>query len=179
MKKETRTNSLRARSNSDALASRVADGAKDAGHEVETISLKGKKINFCLGCMVCQKTKKCVQKDDAPQIAEKIKSADALVFVTPIYYYEMSGQLKTLLDRMNPLYGGDYRFRRVYLLSVAADDADFTPERAENGLKGWIECFEKAQFSGARFFGGITDQGEAAANAEALEEAYEFGKSLE
>ena len=45
-----------------------------------------------------------------------------LVFVTPIYYYEMSGQMKTLLDRLNPLYPSDYKFRNVYMLSVAADD---------------------------------------------------------
>ena len=106
------TTSLRFRSNSDILAEKVIEGAKDAGHDVETISLKGKTINFCKGCLACQKTQKCVIKDDAVEIAEKVKEAETLVFVSPIYYYEMSGQMKTLLDRMNPLYAADYRFRR-------------------------------------------------------------------
>ena len=98
------TTSLRARSNSDILAERMIAGARDAGHEVEQISLKGKEIRFCIGCLSCQKTQKCVLKDDAVWITEKVKNADTLVFVTPIYYYEMSGQMKTLLDRMNSLY---------------------------------------------------------------------------
>ncbi|MBR6051751.1 MAG: flavodoxin family protein, partial [Clostridia bacterium] len=116
------TTSLRAKSNSDVLAERLLAGAKDAGHDVEMISLKGKTIKFCIGCLACQKTQQCVLKDDAVAIAEKVKNADTLVFVTPIYYYEMSGQMKTLLDRMNPLYPSDYKFRKVYLLSVAAED---------------------------------------------------------
>ena len=103
--------SLRAKSNSDILTEQLINGARDAGHEVEHISLKGKELGFCIGCLACQKTQKCVLKDDAVWIAEKVKSADTLVFVTPIYYYEMSGQMKTLLDRMNPLYPSDYSFR--------------------------------------------------------------------
>ena len=87
--------SLRAKSNSDILAERLIAGANDAGHEVEYISLKGKEIKFCIGCLACQKTQRCVQKDDAVEIAEKVRNADTLVFVTPIYYYEMSGQMKT------------------------------------------------------------------------------------
>ena len=84
--------SLRAKSNSDILAERMIAGAKDAGHQVEHISLKGKALNFCIGCLACQKTQECVLKDDALWIAEKVKNADTLVFATPIYYYEMSGR---------------------------------------------------------------------------------------
>ena len=89
------TTSLRAKSNSDILAEQMAAGAKAAGHQVECISLKGKTIEFCRGCLACQKTQKCVLNDDAVAIAEKVIDADTLVFVTPIYYYEMSGQMKT------------------------------------------------------------------------------------
>ena len=170
--------SLRAKSNSDVLTERLIAGARDAGHAVEHISLKGKEIKYCIGCLSCMKTQRCVQKDDAAEIAEKVKQADVLVFATPIYYYEMSGQMKTLLDRMNPLYGTDYRFRRVYLLSTAADSAPGTDERAVNGLQGWIECFEKAEFGGALFCGGLNEPGEAANSSDALERAYAFGKAL-
>ena len=118
------TTSLRAKSNSDRLAEELIRGARDAGHEVELVSLKGKEIRFCIGCLSCQKTQKCVLKDDAVRIAEKVKEAETLVFATPIYYYEMSGQMKTLLDRLNPLYPSDYKFRKVYMLCVAAEDGD-------------------------------------------------------
>ena len=172
------TTSLRTKSNSDILAESLIKGAQDAGHEVEHISLKGKELKFCIGCLACQKTQKCVLKDDAVWIAEKVKNADTLVFSTPIYYYEMSGQMKTLLDRMNPLYPSDYKFRKVYMLSTAAEDEAYVPEKAVSGLKGWVDCFEKAEFAGSLFCGGISDSGEAAGKKAELEEAYQFGKML-
>ena len=171
--------SLRAKSNSDILTEQLIAGAKDAGHEVEHISLKSKKIAFCIGCLACQKTQKCVIKDDAVEIAEKVKSADTLVFATPIYYYEMSGQMKTLLDRLNPLYPSDYRFRKVYMISTAAEDEEYVPEKAVSGLQGWVDCFEKAEFAGSLFCGGISDPGEADRKDTEKNEAYQFGKALE
>ena len=170
--------SLRANSNSDLLTERLIAGAKDAGHEVEHVSLKGKELKFCIGCLSCQKTQKCVLNDDAVLIAEKVKNADTLVFATPIYYYEMSGQMKTLLDRMNPLYSSDYRFRNVYMLSVAAEDEAATPEKAVSGLQGWVDCFEKAELAGSLFCGGINDAAEAAHKAAEQQEAYDFGIAL-
>lgn len=89
---------------------------------MERISLEGKTIGFGKGCLACQKTQECVIKDDAVNIAKKVKNADVIVFVTPIYYYEMSGQMKTLLDRLNPLYQSDYSFRKVYLIATTADN---------------------------------------------------------
>ncbi len=172
------TTSLRAKSNSDIFAERMIAGAKDAGHDVEHISLKGKTIKFCIGCLTCQKTQKCVLKDDAAEIAEKAKNADTLVFATPIYYYEMCGQMKTLLDRLNPIYPSDYRFRKVYMLSTAAEDEEYVPEKAVSGLKGWIDCFEKAEFAGSLFCGGISGAGEANGYPAKLEEAYVFGKQI-
>lgn len=173
------SSSLRAKSNSDILAEKIVLGARDAGHDTEHISLKGKQIGFCLGCLACQKTQKCVIKDDVSAIAEKVKNADTLVFATPIYYYEMSGQMKTLLDRLNPLYPSDYKFRKVYMLSVAAEDEDYVPVKAVSGLQGWIDCFEKAEFAGSLFCGGLSEPGEAGAKEEELNEAYIFGKALE
>ncbi len=172
------TTSLRIGSNSDILAARMIEGAVDAGNDVERIDLRGKRLSFCTGCLACQKTQKCVINDDAAAIAEKAGNADSIVFVTPIYYYGMSGQMKTLLDRMNPLYTTDYRFRKVYMLSTAAEDEEDTPEKAVTGLRGWVDCFEKAELAGTLFCGGVSDPGEAAGKTEELEEAYEFGKKL-
>ena len=78
--------SLRANSNSDKLAQEFAEGAKQAGHEVEYISLRGKKIAFCLGCLACQTKGECVIKDDALPIAEAVLHADVVAWATPIYY---------------------------------------------------------------------------------------------
>ena len=96
--------SLRTGSNSDMLANQFIEGAKAAGHEVEKISLAEKDIKFCKGCLACQKLGKCVIKDDTNDIMQKVLNADVVCWATPIYYYEMSGQMKTLIDRMNALY---------------------------------------------------------------------------
>lgn len=169
--------SLRRGSNSDALADEFVRGAKDAGHEVEKISLRGKVISFCIGCLSCQKTLKCAIADDAPAIVEKMHDADVICFATPIYYYEMCGQMKTLLDRANPLYASDYHFRDIYMLSSAAEDEVSTPTRAESGLTGWIDCFENARLAGTVFAGGVNAIGEIAGH-KALEEAYAMGKGV-
>lgn len=169
--------SLRGVSNSHLLAESFARGARDAGNDVELITLHNKEIEFCIGCLSCQKTGKCVIKDDAPAIVGKMHDADVMVFATPIYYYEMSGQLKTLLDRANPLYGGDYHFKDVYMLTSAAEDDKDTPQRAISGLEGWIECFERARLAGTVFARGVTEPGEINGH-QALQTAYELGNKI-
>lgn len=171
------SSSLRMRSNSEALADSFARGAAEAGHRVEKVTLRDKEIRFCKGCLACQKTGKCVIDDDAPAIVAKMRDADALVFATPVYYYEMSGQLKTLLDRANPLYGSDYRFRDIYMLTAAAEDGEWVPGRAVSGLEGWIACFERARLAGTVFAGGVTGPGETEGHPSLLR-AREMGKTI-
>ena len=170
--------SLRFNSNSDLLAQSFEKGALEAGHLVERVTLRDKTIQFCKGCLSCVKTQKCVIHDDVNEIVEKMKEANVLVFSTPIYYYEMCGQMKTLLDRLNPLYTSDYRFRKVYMIATAAEDSDSAFEKAYNGLLGWVDCFEKAELCGLVAGGGIGDSGDAKHHADALRRAYELGKAL-
>lgn len=170
--------SLRKNSNSDILAKEFEKGAKTAGNEVEYISLVGKNIGFCVGCLACQKTQKCVIADDAAQIAARVKNADVLVFATPIYYYEMCGQMKTLLDRLNPLYPSDYAFRDVYLLTTAAEEEKSAMDGAVKGMQGWIDCFEKSRLAGVVRGVGINDAGEAEKHTELLKNVYELGKQV-
>lgn len=169
--------SLRAGSNSEMLADKFAEGAMASGNEVEKISLRGKEIKFCVGCLSCQHTGACVFKDDVPDIMEKVLNADVVCWATPIYYYEMSGQMKTLIDRMNAMYRQDYAFRDVYLLTTAAEDDAETPRRAEMGLTGWIDCYPKSRLAGTLFCGGVNDACEIEGNPK-LQEAYELGKSI-
>ncbi len=169
--------SPRKNSNSEALALAFAEGARSAGHEVDFVSLRGKEVNFCRGCFVCQEKLRCVIRDDADAVCQKALGADVLVFATPIYYYEMSGQLKTLLDRLNPLFPSDYAFRDVYLMTAAAEDEPSVPDRAVSGLEGWVECFERARLAGTVFMGGVTEAGENPDHP-ALEEARRMGERV-
>ena len=162
--------------NSEILADEFAKGAREAGHQVEKVCLYDKTIGFCKGCLACQKTQRCVIRDDADGIAQKMLTAEVLVFATPIYYYEMCGQMKTMLDRANPLYSSDYAFRDVYLLASAAEQEESAMDGAVNGLNGWIACFEKARLKGVVRGVGATNPGDIRANASALEAAYAMGK---
>lgn len=166
--------SIRANSNSEVLAKSFADGAMSAGNQVEFISLKEKQIGFCKGCLVCQTTGNCVIKDDVTEMMDKVMAADVVAWATPIYYYEMSGQMKTLIDRLNPMFTKDYKFRDIYFLAAAAEEGDDVPERAISGLQGWIDCFEKASLKGSVFCGGVTMGGEIQGN-DTLEKAYQMG----
>ncbi len=169
--------SLRSNSNSDALADAFAKGAAESGNTVEEISLQGKNIAFCRGCLACQQLGRCVIQDDAISIAEQMKTAEVIVWATPIYYYEMSGQMKTLIDRANSLFPSDYAFRDIYLLTAAAEDEDGVDEGAIHGLNGWIACYEKARLAGTVFAGGVNDAGDIKGHP-ALQQAYEMGKSV-
>lgn len=169
--------SLRGNSNSDQLAEAFAKGAKEAGHQVTKITLKDKTIGFCKGCLVCQKIGHCVIADDAIEITKQMHDAEVIVFATPIYYYEMAGQMKTMLDRANSLYASDYQFSDIYLLSTAAEDAKGVDRRAISGLEGWIDCFERARLAGTVFAGGVDDAGSITGH-QALETAYQMGGAV-
>jgi len=86
--------------NSELLAEEFARGAAEAGNQVEIVRLREMELNFCRGCLACQKTHRCVISDGASAVLERVQHAVALVFATPVYYYAVSGQLKTFLDRM-------------------------------------------------------------------------------
>lgn len=169
--------SLRSGGNSETLAEAFMHGARSAGNEVEKISFVDKTIGFCKGCLACNKLGYCVIPDDAVEIAKKMSEADVIAFATPIYYYEMCGQMKTMLDRANPLYGTDYRFRDIYMLSTAAEDEDTAADKAKIGLQGWIDCFPKAKLAGTVLASGVNAVGEIKGHS-ALQEAFDLGKAI-
>ncbi|WP_024993424.1 flavodoxin family protein [Phocaeicola paurosaccharolyticus] len=164
--------------NSDHLADEFIKGAIEAGNHVEEVSLTGKNIQFCRGCMTCQQTHRCVIKDDAEPIREKMLQADVIVWATPIYYYCVSGQMKTMIDRANPLYSMDYKFRDIYLLATAAEDEPSTVEGTVKATQGWVDCFGKATLKKVVFAGGVNSKGDIEGHS-ALKEAYELGKTIQ
>lgn len=163
--------------NSEMLAASFAKGAQEAGNQVETIYLREKQYNFCKGCFACLKLGHCVIPDDAVEIAAKMHDADILVFATPVYYYSVSGQLKTMLDRANPLYDTDYIFTKVYLLATAAEDEPYTVEGTVKAVQGWIDCFPRCELADTIFAGGVNEVGDIAGHP-ALGKAYQAGKAV-
>lgn len=133
--------SPRRNGNSDTLCDRFAQGAIDEGNQVEKIFLADKKINYCRGCGFCTKKGRCVQEDDAPEILDKMIDADVIVFGSPIYFYCINAQLKTLIDRCLPKYK-EIKNKTFYFLLTAADNAPDTFDEAMTALDGFIRCLD-------------------------------------
>ena len=171
------SSSLRNGSNSEKLALEFVRGA-NTNNSVEYISLKGKNIKYCIGCLFCQKTGKCVLKDDVKEIIKLVRKADVLVFATPVYYYSMSGIMKTLLDRLNPLYNSEYNFKEVYLILTSADNNYDTFASPISDFNNWIKCFNGVNLSKTLTFGGLCDANDVNKNKEFLSYAYEVGKNI-
>lgn len=164
--------------NSETLADAFIKGAFEAGNLTEKVCLYDKTIGFCKGCLACQKTKRCVISDDVNAIVERMRQAAVLVFATPVYFYDMCGQMKTLLDRSNPLFPAEYQFRDVYLVASAAEEEETAIDGTITGLSGWISCFEQARLAGVIRGVGLTEVGAAQKAAELVAAAYEMGKSV-
>jgi len=91
--------------NTQVMVEAFAGGAKSAGDEVETVFLADKKFSGCLGCFSCwlKTPGKCILDDDMPEILEKLKSSDLIIFATPLYVDNVSGLMKNFMDRFMPL----------------------------------------------------------------------------
>ena len=171
------TSSPRKNGNSNALAKEFARGALEAGNTVQTISVADLNMEFCRGCMTCNHTLKCVINDDMKAVLETMKEADVIAFATPVYYYSVSGQLKTFFDRTSPLFAAKYRFTDVYLLATAADEGAEAVAGTETAIMGWIDCYPGTRLVKTVFAGGVDGIGKIAGH-KALQEAFETGKSV-
>ena len=163
--------------NSDLLCDRFLAGAREAGHQAEKIFLRDKKINYCLGCGVCNSTHACVQKDDVAEILEKMVEADVIVLATPVYFYTMCAQLKTLIDRSCPRYTAISN-KEFYFILTAADTSRAAMNRTLESLRGFTEdCLENSREKGIVFGLGVMDRGEVK-ETPAYREAFEMGKRI-
>ena len=161
--------------NSDLLCDQFLKGAKEAGHNVEKVSLREQKINYCLGCGVCNNTHSCVQKDGMKDLLEKMVNADVIVLATPVYFYTMDGQLKTFIDRCVPRYT-EITNKDFYFILSAADTEKSNLKPAVEGLRGFTrDCLEGTKEKGIIYGVGAWQAGDIK-KLPAYKEAYEMGK---
>jgi multimeric flavodoxin WrbA len=85
--------------NTEVLLNTALDEAKKQGVLVEKIPLRDKSIAPCDGCQACHRTGECLIDDDAQDIFDAMLAADGIIWATPVYFWSMSGQTKTLMDR--------------------------------------------------------------------------------
>ena len=169
--------SPRAKGNSNILCDAFMRGAEEAGNQVEKVLVSRLKLSGCLGCNACKRNDgECVQKDDMVTIKEKMIAADVIVLASPIYFYSMTAQLKTFLDRcyafMEALTGKEF----YYIISCAADSVTYT-ETMVASLRGFTCCLSDSTEKGIIYGINSPEMGDVR-KGEAVEQAYEAGKKL-
>ncbi len=109
---------------SNTLAQEFIKGAKEQGHEIVELDCAKMNLNPCLGCSITGKDKDCIQKDDGNILREEITTSDMVVFVTPVYFYDMSAQLKIALDRFHCFYHrlADKNMKSAIIMTACRSD---------------------------------------------------------
>lgn len=119
--------------NSDLLCDRFMEGACEAGLEVEKVFLKDLKINYCTGCNRCYNGEHpCPQQDDAARVLAKMVAADVIVMASPVYFYTVCGQMKTLIDRCCARYT-EMTDKEFYFILTAAR-GEYSDDGAHGGV---------------------------------------------
>lgn len=164
--------------NSDTLCNSFAKGAADAGHSVNKIFLKDKKINYCTGCGFCNTNNytACSQKDDMAEILNIMIDSDVIVFATPVYFYTMCGQMKTFIDRCCSRYTHILN-KKFYYIITAADDNKDALNRTVEEFRGFLDCLDGAEEKGILYGSGVWEKTDVE-NTPYINEAYEMGKSI-
>lgn len=172
--------SPRRNGNTSKLIESFTKGAKDSGNTVTEFFLDKMNIHGCKGCFGGGKNpdSPCVQKDDMDKIYPVYKEADIIVLATPLYYWTISGQLKSAFDRLFAVAECDSNYRnpkKESVLLMAAEGHGF-----EETLY-WYDRLEKHmgwKSIGKVLCGGVMDAGDIAEKPE-LQESYELGKSIQ
>ena len=164
--------------NTDLLVEAFVKGASQK-HHVEIVSVHDYKVNPCMGCNACFKSKDntCVQKDDMQTIYDKMGHADMLVIASPVYFYGLSAQLKAVIDRCHNPIRDTFPIKKMALLLVGAATL---PELFDSILAQYQLSlnFFKLEDAGRVLVRGAKDKGDIK-NTDALNEAFELGKSLQ
>ena len=163
--------------NTELLAEAFAKGATEGQHHVEIVSVRDYKVNPCLGCNACFNTDGvCAQKDDMAAIYEKMIQTDMLVIASPVYFYGISAQLKTFIDRLHNPIRDSFPIQKMALLLVGAASL---PELFDAILTEYILClnFFKLEDAGHVLVRKVNNKGDIK-NTDALNEAYSLGRSI-
>lgn len=169
--------SPRKNGNSDTLCNEFMKGAIEAGNDVEKIFVAEKRIGYCKACYYCKDhAGECVIKDDMAEVLAKMLAADVIVLSSPIYFYSISAQLKTVIDRTVARWL-EFRDKEFYYIMTAAEDTDTVMDCTLECMRGLAECLDGSVEKGVIYGKGAYEKGEIV-NLPAMQEAYEMGKSI-
>lgn len=161
--------------NSDILCGELMRGAQESGNTAEKVYLQDLNVAPCRACYGCRGTKECVQKDSMAGLLQKMIDADVIVLATPVYFYSMDGQMKTVIDRTLPRYT-EIKNKTFFLIVTAAAGAR-AMERAVDSLRGFTDCLPGAKVQGVIYGSGVYHKGEVT-GTRAMQEAFQAGRSI-
>ena len=170
------TGSPRKNGNSSILADNFIKGATKKGHNVIRFDTAFKKVHACIDCNQCRTGNSCILNDDFNSIKDNLIKADMIVFVTPMYYFGVSAQLKTVIDRFYSINVELSTPKKSALILTYAD----TSAREAEPIKNQYEIFLDYlgwQDMGQIIASGVWTEG-AVNNTDYPKQAYELGKSL-
>ncbi len=163
--------------NSDMLCDELARGVVDAGNEAEKLNVAKMKLFPCLACDACQTNGgTCVQKDDMASIIDKMKAADAVVFATPVYFYNMSAQMKIVIDRTYCC-ARTINFKKAAIIATSADGSKSSMDTTIEGFKGFLRCLNGIKNAGEIIATGVWNKGDVK-DKKFMQQAYDMGKGL-
>ena len=169
--------SPRKEGNTEKLAAAFIEGAKEAGKNVVVFRTADMKISGCRGCEHCFKEKGvCVQKDDMQAVLEALKTADTLVLVSPVYYFDMTAQLKLAIDRTYALVSVEVPIKKAALLMTCGDNTEKAAEGAVVAYKN-ILAYSKWENAGVIIATGLHKPGEIEGRPE-LDKAKALGREI-
>lgn len=163
--------------NSDLLCGEFLRGAEAAGHQVEKIFLRDKKIAPCNACYFCAKSGgKCAIQDDMGEILDKMQAADVIVMASPVYFYSIDAQMKALIDRCVARWT-DIPNKEFYYIMTAAEEGGTVMDCTLACFRGFAACLDGAREMGVIQGKGVYQAGEVR-GTEYMKQAYEMGRSL-
>ena len=164
--------------NSDILCDEFMKGALDSGNEVEKIFVAEKKIAPCTGCYYCKNSGgRCAFNDDMGEILQKIIDCDVLVLSSPVYFYSISAQLKTLLDRTVARWT-EIAGKDLYYIATAAESDEDTLTTTLACFHGFAMCIDGYEEKGTLYGKGVYEKGDVLKRPELIQIAYEMGNSV-
>lgn len=169
--------SPRKNGNSDVLCDEFARGAIESGNHVEKIRVSEKNISYCKACYYCKEYNgKCVIKDDMAEVLQKMIDSDVIVLATPVYFYSIVAQLKTVIDRTVARWLEVKNKEFYYIITCADSEAESTEPTLEC-LRGYALCVEGAIEKDIILGTGVYEKDEIKKN-QAMKKAYNVGLNV-
>ena len=163
--------------NSDLLCDEFMRGAQESGNKVEKIRVAEKKVGYCRACYFCRASDgECIIEDDMKDILQKMIDANVIVLASPVYFYSIDAQLKTVIDRTVARWL-EVKDKEFYYIMTAADDTKAAMETTLACFRGYAECVNGAKERGIIYGTGVYEKGEIK-NSPAFRQAYEMGNSI-